>query len=139
VAWRRVDLRVDPRIGPSRNPRADARTRTGDPFITSEVLYQLSYVGLCRDFPDLRHSPPGSGCVGLQNPSPPLLQASLAYVRAAWRGSWRLRLDAGPHVTWRTRYGGLARLAELSVLESQRAELSHFGRASDYSRVLVES
>ena len=28
------------------NPRkADARTRTGDPFITSEVLYQLSYVG----------------------------------------------------------------------------------------------
>jgi hypothetical protein len=26
-------------------PRADARTRTGDPFITSEVLYQLSYVG----------------------------------------------------------------------------------------------
>jgi hypothetical protein len=26
-------------------PRADARIRTGDPFITSEVLYQLSYVG----------------------------------------------------------------------------------------------
>ena len=25
--------------------RADARIRTGDPFITSEVLYQLSYVG----------------------------------------------------------------------------------------------
>src|ERR1700749_1376977 len=25
--------------------RADARNRTGDPFITSEVLYQLSYVG----------------------------------------------------------------------------------------------
>ena len=24
---------------------ADAGTRTGDPFITSEVLYQLSYVG----------------------------------------------------------------------------------------------
>jgi hypothetical protein len=30
--------------------RADARNRTGDPFITSEVLYQLSYVGICRDF-----------------------------------------------------------------------------------------
>jgi hypothetical protein len=29
--------------------RADARNRTGDPFITSEVLYQLSYVGICRD------------------------------------------------------------------------------------------
>jgi hypothetical protein len=27
--------------------RADARTRTADPFITSEVLYQLSYVGVC--------------------------------------------------------------------------------------------
>jgi hypothetical protein len=27
--------------------KADARTRTGDPFITSEVLYQLSYVGKC--------------------------------------------------------------------------------------------
>ena len=28
--------------------RADTRTRTGDPFITSEVLYQLSYVGAGR-------------------------------------------------------------------------------------------
>ena len=28
-----------------KGPKADARTRTGDPFITSEVLYQLSYVG----------------------------------------------------------------------------------------------
>ena len=27
------------------DPEADARTRTADPFITSEVLYQLSYVG----------------------------------------------------------------------------------------------
>jgi hypothetical protein len=37
-------------VAPSRKKspqieRADARTRTGDPFITSEVLYQLSYVG----------------------------------------------------------------------------------------------
>jgi hypothetical protein len=34
--------------GEARDPaseRADARIRTGDPFITSEVLYQLSYVG----------------------------------------------------------------------------------------------
>ena len=29
---------------------ADARTRTGDPFITSEVLYQLSYVGLGDEY-----------------------------------------------------------------------------------------
>ena len=35
------------RAGPSDRtiPEADARTRTADPFITSEVLYQLSYVG----------------------------------------------------------------------------------------------
>jgi hypothetical protein len=30
---------------PFAGAKADARTRTGDPFITSEVLYQLSYVG----------------------------------------------------------------------------------------------
>src|SRR5271155_1886994 len=30
-------------------PRADAGTRTPDPFITSEVLYQLSYVGAATD------------------------------------------------------------------------------------------
>ena len=29
-----------------RASRADARIRTADPFITSEVLYQLSYVGV---------------------------------------------------------------------------------------------
>jgi hypothetical protein len=28
---------------------ADGRIRTGDPFITSEVLYQLSYVGGGRE------------------------------------------------------------------------------------------
>ncbi len=30
---------------PALSPRADERIRTADPFITSEVLYQLSYVG----------------------------------------------------------------------------------------------
>ena len=34
-----------PRRGRQRSPRAGARTRTGDPFITNEVLYQLSYAG----------------------------------------------------------------------------------------------
>ena len=29
--------------------KADARIRTADPFITSEVLYQLSYVGVPLD------------------------------------------------------------------------------------------
>jgi hypothetical protein len=38
-------------------PRADARTRTGDPFITSEVLYQLSYVGEGRSRADARRRP----------------------------------------------------------------------------------
>ena len=38
------------------NRQADAGTRTPDPFITSEVLYQLSYVGVCRDFPVSPHS-----------------------------------------------------------------------------------
>ena len=34
--------------------RADARIRTADPFITSEVLYQLSYVGGARKCTALR-------------------------------------------------------------------------------------
>jgi hypothetical protein len=41
--------------------RADARTRTGDPFITSEVPYKLSYVGTDRKLPangDVPHRPP---------------------------------------------------------------------------------
>jgi hypothetical protein len=41
-----VSARKPTIAGPSR--QADARTRTGDPFITSEVLYQLSYVGAGR-------------------------------------------------------------------------------------------
>ncbi len=43
---------------------ADAGTRTPDPFITSEVLYQLSYVGGCRDFPDLPRPRPDFGLHG---------------------------------------------------------------------------
>ena len=37
--------RCQGRRKPCKSAEADARTRTGDPFITSEVLYQLSYVG----------------------------------------------------------------------------------------------
>ena len=33
---------------PTAHEKADAGIRTPDPFITSEVLYQLSYVGLRR-------------------------------------------------------------------------------------------
>ena len=36
---------------------ADARTRTGDPFITSEVLYQLSYVGVSSQLSARNESP----------------------------------------------------------------------------------
>ncbi len=36
---------------PPHSAEADGRTRTGDPFITSEVLYQLSYVGINRKLP----------------------------------------------------------------------------------------
>jgi integrase len=36
---------LDGAAEPASIHEADARTRTGDPFITSEVLYQLSYVG----------------------------------------------------------------------------------------------
>ena len=35
-------------LGFGLNTEADARIRTADPFITSEVLYQLSYVGATR-------------------------------------------------------------------------------------------
>ena len=49
----------------SRDPawlsEADARTRTGDPFITSEVLYQLSYVG---SPPSLAGFPPSDPALG---------------------------------------------------------------------------
>ena len=36
-------------VAPAQGGEADGRTRTGDPFITSEVLYQLSYVGGARE------------------------------------------------------------------------------------------
>ncbi len=42
ISIRRRSLRATPTL---RQSEADGRTRTGDPFITSEVLYQLSYVG----------------------------------------------------------------------------------------------
>ena len=38
-------------------PQADAGTRTPDPFITSEVLYQLSYVGDAASLTRLRRFP----------------------------------------------------------------------------------
>src|SRR5437764_12535112 len=49
----RKRLTMNPLLAHLQRFRADARTRTGDPFITSEVLYQLSYVGkvlVCRAF-----------------------------------------------------------------------------------------
>jgi hypothetical protein len=46
--------------------QADARTRTGDPFITSEVLYQLSYVGGVCKLPAKRDSLPRGHDDGLR-------------------------------------------------------------------------
>ena len=40
-----LDAGEDEAGDPASVLEADARTRTADPFITSEVLYQLSYVG----------------------------------------------------------------------------------------------
>ena len=45
-ARRGSDLRCRAKRG---EVRADARIRTADPIITSDVLYQLSYVGPARD------------------------------------------------------------------------------------------
>ena len=47
--FKTLDPRARDEFRSARNPasilEADARTRTGDPIITSDVLYQLSYVG----------------------------------------------------------------------------------------------
>jgi len=40
-----------PRFLPSSRETA-TQAQTGDAYVTSEVLYQLSYVGVCSDFPD---------------------------------------------------------------------------------------
>ena len=42
---KRANRNAHPEEKSLQTEEADARTRTGDPFITSEVLYQLSYVG----------------------------------------------------------------------------------------------
>jgi hypothetical protein len=71
--------------------RADARNRTGDPFITSEVLYQLSYVGVCRDFPDSPAPGPDFGLRGAAKPGGPLLKASVAEITALVGSSRRAK------------------------------------------------
>jgi hypothetical protein len=43
------------RFTPSSRETA-TQAQTGDAYVTSEVLYQLSYVGVCRDFPDSPHA-----------------------------------------------------------------------------------
>jgi len=48
-------------------PEADAGTRTPDPFITSEVLYQLSYVGAVWD---ASAEVPGGTCTESLPPRP---------------------------------------------------------------------
>ena len=62
-------LRAIPRVPVERKSsrfqallRADGGTRTPDPFITSEVLYQLSYVGVRRYLQDLLFREARSSC-----------------------------------------------------------------------------
>src|SRR4051794_37933529 len=69
--------------------KADARTRTADPFITSEVLYQLSYVGEarpCRGPGPRRHA----GRVAPAGPT------GAADDERAWSRGRVLRTDAAP-------------------------------------------
>jgi hypothetical protein len=47
---------------------ADAGTRTPDPFITSEVLYQLSYVGAAPDASEASAAPGDSPSVSAASP-----------------------------------------------------------------------
>jgi hypothetical protein len=49
---------------PDSSQEADAGIRTPDPFITSEVLYQLSYVGIYRDLRTLKPLRTALGCTG---------------------------------------------------------------------------
>ena len=49
-------------ICPDSSQEADGGTRTPDPFITSEVLYQLSYVGVRRYLQDLLFREARSSC-----------------------------------------------------------------------------
>jgi hypothetical protein len=71
--------------------QADARTRTGDPFITSEVLYQLSYVGSARRIAALRRR--NSLLAGLDHdaagpiPVEPLMVLRFADLEADFLGS----------------------------------------------------
>jgi hypothetical protein len=64
----RAISQVSPRI-PLICRQADARTRTGDPFITSEVLYQLSYVGAWASVAAAGPGPSGGvpGAMGLHD------------------------------------------------------------------------
>ena len=72
--------------------RADARTRTGDPFITSEVLYQLSYVGVCRASPGIG----GLGCAisGCPEAAKSWLAAARGSLADARGARWTARRSA---------------------------------------------
>ena len=55
--------------------RATGRTRTDDPVITSDVLYQLSYGGVSRPCPPARS---GSGAEGSRTPDLSIANAALS-------------------------------------------------------------
>ena len=77
--------------------KADARTRTGDPFITSEVLYQLSYVGkvlVCRAFAIPRRG--GRGFRAANSAAP------FGTTRSGSAGTQRSQLARSPGATAKT-------------------------------------
>jgi hypothetical protein len=81
---------------------ADARTRTADPFITSEVLYQLSYVGIVQALRDSATASAASAAADvLQHGTPLRLRVpgrELVQHRCNELGrAWRRRLQARAH------------------------------------------
>src|ERR671923_1041842 len=75
---------------PLETDEADARTRTGDPFITSEVLYQLSYVGRTPSLAGFRghgiRANQSSESAAAPSPSSPAASTN-AYVASSFPGS----------------------------------------------------
>jgi hypothetical protein len=94
-----------PRAGGGRDParrslRADARIRTADPIITSDVLYQLSYVGLRAKFGSI------TGVPGLPDASVcPFRLAPNSPRSPPLRLIMRCRFDVAPRFSPRFCYG----------------------------------
>src|SRR5437867_11315854 len=86
------------RLATGSEREADARTRTGDPFITSEVLYQLSYVGRGFNCSRDRDTLPAAPSIYLPSfplPLPLLLPLPGCSLFLSWPGAWSCGCWAG--------------------------------------------